>query len=45
VVSGSKPRIVLSHGEDKGRKPLAEIIAARYGLSPVLPEYGDVIEM
>jgi len=45
VVAGSKPKIVLSHGEDKGRKPLADIISQRYGLSPVLPEYGDVIEL
>ncbi|MCX6246905.1 MAG: MBL fold metallo-hydrolase [Bacteroidetes bacterium] len=45
VVAGSKPRVVLSHGEDKGRKPLADIISARYGLAPVLPEYGDVIEI
>ena len=45
VVAGSKPRIVLSHGEDKGRKPLADLISIRYGLSPVLPEYGEVIEL
>ena len=45
VVAGSKPRIVLSHGEDKGRKPLADIISSRYGISATLPEYGDVIEI
>ena len=45
VVAGSKPKIVLSHGEDKGRKPLADLISIRYGLSPVLPEYGEVIEL
>jgi metallo-beta-lactamase family protein len=45
VIAGSKPKIVLSHGEDKGRKPLADLISKRYGLSPVLPEYGDVIEL
>ena len=44
-VAGSKPKIVLSHGEDKGRKPLAELITKKYGLTPVLPEYGDVIEL
>jgi metallo-beta-lactamase family protein len=43
VVSGSKPKVVLSHGEDKGRKPLAELISTRYGLIPVLPEFGDEI--
>jgi metallo-beta-lactamase family protein len=45
VVSGSRPRVVLSHGEDKGRIPLGEIISKRYGLTPVLPEYGQVIEL
>ena len=42
-VASSKPILVLSHGEDRGRKPLAEIIEKRYGMKPVLPEYGDVI--
>jgi metallo-beta-lactamase family protein len=45
VVAGSRPRVVLSHGEDRGRKPLADLISARYGLTPILPEYGDVIEI
>jgi metallo-beta-lactamase family protein len=45
AVSGAKPRLVLSHGEDRGRKPLAEIIAKRYGINAVLPEFGDVIEI
>jgi metallo-beta-lactamase family protein len=38
-VSGSKPKPVLSHGKDRGRKPLAEIIQKRYGINPVLPDY------
>jgi metallo-beta-lactamase family protein len=45
VVAGSKPRVVLSHGEDKGRKPLAELIKSRYGITPVLPEFGEVVEV
>jgi len=45
VVAGSRPRVVLSHGEDKGRKPLAGIISSRYGITPILPEYGQVIEI
>jgi len=45
AVAGSRPRLVLSHGEDKGRKPLAEIIASRYGIKAILPEYGEVIEL
>jgi metallo-beta-lactamase family protein len=42
-VAESKPKLVLSHGEDRGRKPLAEIIRKNYGITPILPEYGDVI--
>ncbi len=45
VVAGSKPKVVLSHGEDKARHPLAGLITKRYGLSPILPEYGDIIEI
>lgn len=45
VMAGSRPRVVLSHGEDKGRKPLAAIISERYNITPVLPEYGQVIEI
>jgi metallo-beta-lactamase family protein len=44
-VSLSKPKLVLSHGEDRGRKPLAEIILKRYGITPILPEYGEVISL
>jgi len=39
----SKPQIVLTHGEARGRQPLAELILTRYGLKPVLPMQGDVI--
>jgi metallo-beta-lactamase family protein len=42
-VSASNPKLVLSHGEDRGRVPLAEIIRKRYGITPILPDYGDVI--
>lgn len=44
-VAPAKPRVVLTHGESKGRVPLAKIIEERYGLKPELPEYGDVIEL
>ncbi len=43
AVAGSKPRIVLSHGEDKARKPLGEIIEKRYGITPIYPEYEQSI--
>ena len=44
-LSESKPQLVLTHGEEKGRKPLAEIILSKYGISPVMPEYGDTITL
>jgi metallo-beta-lactamase family protein len=41
----SKPQVVLTHGEARGREPLAELIQKRYGLKPVLPMQGDVIKL
>jgi metallo-beta-lactamase family protein len=39
----SKPQVVLTHGEPRGREPLAELIRKRHGLNPILPLQGDVI--
>ena len=41
----SKPQVVLTHGEAKGREPLAELIQKRHGLKPALPFQGDVIKL
>lgn len=40
-----RPTVVLSHGEDRARIPLAKIIRERYGLNPILPVYGDSVEL
>ena len=40
-----RPRVVLTHGEEKARIPLANIILHQYGLQPFLPQYGDSIEL
>ncbi len=40
-----RPKVVLTHGEEKARLPLAKIIRERYGLNPVLPGYGDSVEL
>ena len=45
VLAPDRPRVVLTHGEDKSRIPLAEIIRQRYGLNPFLPQFGDSIEL
>lgn len=39
------PRLVLTHGEDRGRLPLAELIEKRFQIKPYLPELWDVIEI
>jgi metallo-beta-lactamase family protein len=39
------PRLVLTHGEDRGRLPLAELVEKRFGIKPVLPLLGDVVEI
>ena len=41
----SKPQVVLTHGEAKGREPLAALIQQRYQLKPALPFQGDVIKL
>lgn len=45
AVASSKPRLVLSHGEDRGRKPLAKLIKKRYGIEAILPKYGETIKL
>lgn len=45
VLAPDRPRVVLTHGEEKARLPLAEIIHNRYGLTPTLPQYGESIEL
>ncbi len=42
-VAPSKPRVALTHGEDRSREPLAKLIGKRHGLDPVLPYLGDAI--
>lgn len=39
-----KPDVVLTHGENKARMPLAEIIQERYNTVPQLPGFEDVID-
>lgn len=39
-----KPRVVLTHGEPRGRQPLAEQIGRRFGLEALQPEFGETVE-
>jgi metallo-beta-lactamase family protein len=44
-LAGSRPRVVITHGEDESRAALAGVIAARYGLPPILPVENQVMEL
>jgi metallo-beta-lactamase family protein len=41
----NRPRVILTHGEDKGRKALCEAIKKKHGLDCELPEYGETYEL
>jgi metallo-beta-lactamase family protein len=40
-----KPKVILTHGEDRGRGALARLIQQKHKLTPVLPKQGDVVEI
>src|SRR5262249_55563934 len=39
----SRPRVILTHGEDRGRKPLGRFVEERHQLKVEYPNIGDVI--
>lgn len=41
----TKPRVILTHGEDQQREALAAEIEKQYGLKPLLPQLNEVIEI
>ena len=45
AVAPSKPRLILTHGEDKARRTLSSEIRKRFGLSSYLPRMGEVIQL
>ncbi|MFT3780975.1 MAG: MBL fold metallo-hydrolase [Nibricoccus sp.] len=44
-IAPSKPRVVLTHGDNKPRTALAKLITERFGIAPELPNVGDVISV
>ena len=44
VIAPSKPRVILTHGEDDQRAALAKMIQQRHRLTSKLPKLGEVIE-
>ena len=45
VIAPSKPRVVLTHGEDDQRGALARLIQQRHRIQSKLPKMGEVIEV
>lgn len=45
TLAGSKPKVVLTHGEARGREPLAKLLRQRHGLNAILPQQGDVVQI
>jgi len=39
-----RPRVLLTHGEERARQPLAALIENQFHLKPQLPQMGEVIE-
>jgi len=45
VVAPSKPRLVLTHGEDRQRGAFAALVQKEYRIKPALPGLGETIEL
>jgi metallo-beta-lactamase family protein len=45
AIAPSKPRVILTHGEDQPRQMLAQKIQERFQLKPALPAMGETIEV
>lgn len=41
----TRPRVILTHGEPRGRQPLAALIRSRFGLEVLEPVLGDEISL
>jgi len=45
AVAPSRPRVIITHGEDRARRVLSNIITSRHALIPECPRLGDCIEI
>jgi metallo-beta-lactamase family protein len=45
AIAPSRPRVIITHGEDGQRQGLAKQVQRRFKLSSTLPKMGDVIEL
>jgi metallo-beta-lactamase family protein len=44
-MASDRVRVFLTHGEEKGRKPLAKLLRERYQIKPELPEIEDEVTL
>jgi len=44
-IAPSKPRVVLTHGEDGPRRTLADLVHSQFHLTTAIPRMGEVIEI
>lgn len=45
AVAPSRPRVIVTHGEDRARATFSRLLRSRFGLKPEIPNLGDVIEV
>jgi metallo-beta-lactamase family protein len=45
AVAPSKPRTIITHGEDRARNVFSELIQSKHGIQTECPALGDVIEI
>jgi metallo-beta-lactamase family protein len=45
AMAGSKPRVVVCHGEDKAREVFADLLRQRYGVETTLPVLGESVSL
>jgi metallo-beta-lactamase family protein len=45
TLAPSKPKVILTHGEDRGRGAMAKLIRERFKLSAALPRQGETVEI
>ena len=45
TIAGAKPRLYLTHGEDRAREPLSQLLRQRYSVDVQLPKLGEVVPL
>ena len=44
-IAPSRPRAIITHGEDSARRVFSDLIEAKHGIKPETPNLGDVLEI